>query len=79
MGNKKKQEAHLTQKKKGWMIQAFSLEIYQYMVSLMGRPAGGTIYIGRFIGPGTAVRVRANEDAKRKELTSGAKSRAHFR
>lgn len=45
----------------------------------MQSPEGGTIYTKRFIGPRTAACVGVNEDAKEKELTLGAESRAHFR
>lgn len=55
------------------------LYIHHCVGSLMGSPMGGTNYIGRFIGPGTAACVGVNEDAKKKELTSGSERRAHFR
>lgn len=48
------------------------LDIYLGVGSLMGSPEGGTIYTERFIRPGAVACIGANEDAKKKELTSEA-------
>lgn len=61
------------------MVQAFFSGYLSIRGGLKWSPEGGTIYTKRFMGPGPAACVGVNEDAKKKELTLGAESGAHFR